>query len=66
LSDYFNISPLRPTEAHAPHPRLIFSILINVDLNHVHKDPEQINGLWLIKQLPLNATNNGKSDEWPV
>ena len=24
LSDYFNIGPLRPTEAHAPHPSLIF------------------------------------------
>jgi hypothetical protein len=48
LSDYFNIGPLRPTEAHAPHqPRLIFSLhpkSINVDLNHVDNNHQQIDG----------------------
>jgi hypothetical protein len=47
LSDYFNIGPLRPTEAHAPQPRLIFSShpkSIKVDLNHVDNNRQQIDG----------------------
>jgi hypothetical protein len=46
LSDYFNIGPLRPTEAHAPQQHLIFSRTEthHVNLNHVDNNHQQIDG----------------------
>jgi hypothetical protein len=48
LSNYFNIGPLRPTEAHAPPSTtphfFIASEILNVDLNHVDNNHQQIDG----------------------
>jgi hypothetical protein len=55
LSDYFNIGPLRPTEAHAPNHASFFHApkSINVDVNHVDNNHQQIDGSRRMKPPPL-------------